>query len=73
MVVLAVELGQFGLEVGTHSAHDLFAPVQVGAGEHRMPVLRDENQVRVHGVHDVSTSSEVVVICHEDNSYNSGQ
>jgi hypothetical protein len=36
---LAVELGEFGLEVRAHRPHDLFRAGQVRSGEHRVPYL----------------------------------
>ncbi|GLZ13808.1 hypothetical protein Acsp04_40430 [Actinomadura sp. NBRC 104425] len=44
VVGLAVELGQFALEVRADVAHDLLHALQMRAGEHRMPELGHENQ-----------------------------
>jgi Helix-turn-helix domain len=45
VIGLAVELGQFRLEVGADIPHDLFQPREVTADQDRVPVLGDENQV----------------------------
>jgi hypothetical protein len=47
VVCLAVELAAFGVHIGAHAAHQMFA-----GGEHRVdvaqaPVFDDEDQVRV--------------------------
>ncbi|MDH6198345.1 hypothetical protein M2272_005004 [Mycobacterium frederiksbergense] len=61
MVMFTVELAQFGLEVSAHFAHDLFAPGELGVGEHVPSIFRDENQMRVQVVNDVSSGAYVVV------------
>ncbi|GHG30951.1 hypothetical protein GCM10018777_53400 [Streptomyces albogriseolus] len=65
MVVLAVELDQFGLEVLAHGPHDLLAPRQVSVGEDLVPVLRHENQVDVHTEDTVTTSTNVLIDTHK--------
>lgn len=65
MVRFAVELGQFGFEVGAHVPHDLLQSHEVIAREHRMPVLCDENQVGVQREHTVPASADVDVIGYE--------
>jgi hypothetical protein len=47
VVGLAVELAQFGVEVGAHAARRVLAEGQHRVGEHRPPVCGDENQVGV--------------------------
>ncbi|GAA0557093.1 hypothetical protein GCM10009533_63380 [Saccharopolyspora spinosporotrichia] len=64
MVGFAVELGEFALEVLAHRSHDLFHAVQVVSREDRISILRDENQVRVHEVDNVSTSAEARIDLH---------
>jgi hypothetical protein len=39
VVGLAVELAQFGVEVGAHAVHRVLAEGQHLVGEHRSPVL----------------------------------
>src|SRR5258708_3635102 len=62
---LAVELGQLGLEVRAHRPHDLFHALQVRDGEHRIPVLGDEYQVRVQEKDTVPASAYITGICHK--------
>ncbi len=45
MVRLAVELGQFALEVAAHVPDDLFDALPVPRGEHWMPVPGNENRI----------------------------
>jgi putative transposase len=71
MVRLAVELGEVAFEVRAYVPHDLFQPLKVLAGEHRVPVFRDENQVRMQHENTVPASAYVAVFSHETN-YNSG-
>src|SRR5699024_10269449 len=67
VVGLAVELSQLGSEVAAYVAEDRFQSVEVGASEHRVPILGDEHQVCVHGINNVATSAEIVLISHETN------
>src|SRR5690606_27951364 len=69
VVVLAVELHQFGLEVLTHGPHDLLAPRQVPIGEDLVPVLRHENQVDMHPEDTVTTSTNVLIDTHKPIAY----
>ncbi|GGT31667.1 hypothetical protein GCM10010176_090480 [Nonomuraea spiralis] len=64
MVVLAVELGQAGLEVGADGPHDLFQAGQVRVGEHPMPELRHEDQMGVEHENTVPACSDIAVIGH---------
>jgi hypothetical protein len=50
VVGLAVELAQFGVEVGAHAARQVLAEGQHLVGEHRSPVFGDENQMGVQGI-----------------------
>jgi hypothetical protein len=50
MTLLAVELDQFGFEVGADGSHDFLAASQDLVGERPAPVLRSEDQVGVEGV-----------------------
>jgi hypothetical protein len=60
MVRRAIELGQFAFEVAAHVPDDLFHALPVPRGEHRMPVLGDENQVGVRGEHAAPASANVL-------------
>ncbi|GAA4920446.1 hypothetical protein GCM10023405_50350 [Streptomonospora salina] len=57
----AVGLHRIGRDVGAHRPHDLLHAVKVGVGEHRMPVLRNENRVRMQNGNAVSAGSGVLV------------
>ena len=59
VVVFAVELAQLDLEVRAHVSHDLLATGQHRVGEHSTPVFRDENQMRVEVVNDMTPSSDI--------------
>jgi hypothetical protein len=59
VAVLAVELGQFCFEVRAHLPHDLFESVQVRAGEHFVPVFRDEDQVCVEHENTMPACSDI--------------
>src|SRR5512132_1521349 len=61
---LAVELDQFAAEVLTDRPHDRLHAVQVDGGEHRMPVLRHENQVGVQRNYAVPACTNVAVLSH---------
>jgi putative transposase len=65
VAALAVELGQLRFGVGAHVPHDLFQPHEVAAGEDRVPVFRDENQVCVQRGDTVPASADIDVIGHE--------
>jgi hypothetical protein len=56
VVGLAVELDQFGIEVGAHSAHGGFGEGEQWIGEHPAPVGGYEHQVGVQQRHAVSLS-----------------
>ena len=43
VVGVAVELAQFGVQVGAHAAHQVLAAGQHLVGEHRPAVFGDEN------------------------------
>ncbi|GAA1285467.1 hypothetical protein GCM10009646_86580 [Streptomyces aureus] len=59
MVLLAVELLEFGLEVGADVAHDLLGARQHGVGECLAPILGDEYQVDVKVIDDVASGAYV--------------
>src|SRR5512132_1798807 len=61
---LAVELDQFAAEVLTDRPHDRRHAVQVDGGEHRMPVLRHENQVGVQRNYAVPACTKVPILSH---------
>jgi hypothetical protein len=61
VIALAVELDQFGLEVGADGAHDLFASPQDLVGERSAPVLGREDQVGVEGVDDRTALANIGV------------
>ena len=65
VVGFTVELHQFALEVGTHIAEDRLQSGQVCVREHRVPELRDEDQVCVHGVNHMPTSTNVHLLTHK--------
>ena len=65
MVVLAVELDQFGLEVGAHRPHDLLHSGEVPVAEHLVPELRHEDQVSVQSENAVSTSADAFEFSHK--------
>jgi len=67
VVRLAVELAELALEAGAHVPHDLLQPLKVASGEHWVPVLRDEDQVRVEHEDTVPASAYVRVFGHEAN------
>ena len=59
VVVFAVELDQFGLEVRAHGAHGFFASCEDSVGERAAPVFGCEDQVGVEGVDDGFTPANV--------------
>jgi hypothetical protein len=59
VAVLAVELGELGFEVRAGFSHDLLRPHEVLPGEHGMPVLRDEDQVRVQSQNAVPSDKNI--------------
>jgi hypothetical protein len=48
-----------------HVLHDLLEPHQVPVSEHGVPVLRDENRVRVKGEDTVPVSADITVSRHK--------
>ncbi|MDT5050159.1 MAG: hypothetical protein QOG75_6063 [Mycobacterium sp.] len=60
MVGLAVELAQFGVEVGAHAARRVLAEGQHRVGEHRPPVCGDENQVGVQVINRAPAPAQVI-------------
>jgi hypothetical protein len=58
VVVLAVELDQFRLEIGAHRRHDLLHPGQVPVTEHFVPELGHEDQVGVQGRNAVPAGTD---------------
>src|SRR5699024_11067057 len=65
VVGFAVELHQFGLEVGAHVPADLLQSGQVRAGEYVVSILGDKNQVRMEVANHMSTSTNVHLCGHE--------
>src|SRR5204863_7387700 len=65
VVVLPVELDQFGLEVDAHRSHDLLHPGEVLVPEHLVPEFRHEDQVSMQGEHAVSTSADAFEFSHK--------
>src|SRR5690554_5992518 len=61
VVVFAVELDQFGVEVAAHVTHDLFGSGQDLVGEDTAPVLGYEDQVRMESVDHTSATPIVAV------------
>ncbi|GAA3508140.1 hypothetical protein GCM10023075_66830 [Streptosporangium album] len=61
VVVFAVELAKFGLEVGADLAHEFLAADQHRVGEHPTPVLRHEHQMYVEVVDNMATSAYIGV------------
>ena len=59
MIGLAVELAQFGIHLGTHTAHQLLAEDEHGVGEHRAPVLGDEHEMGMQIVDGASATPNV--------------
>jgi hypothetical protein len=53
VIVFAVELAEFGFEVGAYLARDLLAPGEHGVGEHTTPVLGDEDQMDLQVIGDM--------------------
>jgi hypothetical protein len=60
VVVLAVELDQFGFEVRAHCPHDRFHPGEVPVVEHPVPESRYEDQVGVQAEDAVSTGVDAM-------------
>jgi hypothetical protein len=56
----AVELDQFGFEVGAYLSHDRSGPR--GVVEHAVPSIRDEHQVGVKVVGDVAVGADVGLV-----------
>lgn len=54
-----VELNQLALTVSTHITQDCLQLGHMGGGEDRVPELRDENQIYVQGINNVSTSTNI--------------
>lgn len=59
VVVLAVELAEFGAEVGAHICHDLLAAREDRIGECPTPVLRGEDQMCVQVADDAPAASHI--------------
>jgi hypothetical protein len=57
VVGFAVELDQFGVEVGAHSAHGVLGEGEHGVGEHPASVLGCEHQVCVQQRHVVPAAA----------------
>jgi hypothetical protein len=62
VVGLSVELGKLGFEVRAHLPHQLFEPGEVAIGEYLVPVLGQENQMRMKHEAAVPTSTNIPVI-----------
>jgi len=69
VVCLAVELDQFGLEVGADLPEDPFEVTQVLVVEYPPAVLRDKDQVDVEDEHAVPSVAHVVVVGHRPSVY----
>jgi hypothetical protein len=63
VILLAVELDQFGFEVGADGLHDFLAAAQDLVGEGPAPVLRSEDQVGVEGVDDRTAPADIGIWC----------
>ena len=61
VVALAVELHQFGFEVGADGPHDLFAAREDLIRERAAPVLGREDQVGMEGMDDRTTPADIGV------------
>jgi hypothetical protein len=61
VVVLAVELDQFGTEAVAHLDHDFFTAAQEFVGEHSTPVFGCEDQMSMQGVDDGSPPADIGV------------
>ncbi|GAB2970122.1 hypothetical protein GCM10023080_036890 [Streptomyces pseudoechinosporeus] len=61
MVVFAVELMQFGLEVRADFPHDLLAPVQHRLREHSTTVFGHKHQVDMEVADHMTTGSDLCV------------
>jgi hypothetical protein len=61
VITFAVELDQFGFEVGTDGPHDVLAASMDLLGERTAPVLGSEDQVGVEGVDDRTTPADAGV------------
>jgi hypothetical protein len=59
VVGLAVELAQFGVQVGAHVAHHVLAEGQHLVGGHGPPVFGDENQLGVQVVDGAGAAAHV--------------
>jgi putative transposase len=64
VIVLAVELHQFGLEVGNVPGKDAVQIVVYLLSEHLAAVLGHKHQMQVHEKDAVPTASNIVVIAH---------
>jgi len=71
MIVLAVELRQFGFEVGANPGEDGAQVIEDFLGEHITAIFGDEDQVYMHQENAVSTVSNAVVFAHRP-KYNAG-
>jgi hypothetical protein len=61
VVAFAVELDQFGFEVGADGAHDFLAASKDLVGERSAPVLGCEDQMGVESVDDCAAPADVGV------------
>ncbi len=67
MIVLAVELHQFRLEVAADLGEDAAQVVENGFGEHTTSIFRHKDQVDVHLEYTVPTVSNILVMVHRPN------
>ena len=64
MVILAVELYQFGLEVVTHASEDFSQVIDHLFGEYTTAVFCHKDQVNMHVKNTLSTVSNIVIFLH---------
>lgn len=64
MVILSVELYQFGLEVGTHTSEDVAQVIDHFFCEYATAVFSHKDQVNMHLKNTVSTVPNIVVFFH---------
>jgi putative transposase len=64
MVILSVELNQFGLEVGAYGGKDAAQVVDHFFGEYTTSIFSHKDQVNVHVKNTVPTVSNIVVFLH---------
>src|ERR1035438_2803173 len=69
MVVLAIELYQFGSKVVAYSGKDAPQIVEYLFGEALPPVFCNEDQVYMHHEYAVSSVSNIVVVLHRPRIY----